>query len=585
MRSRENKKRQFEGNEPAWRLAMTVAVVSGLFSLVVCTLLIANYLQIRAIEPLDSPALLQLRQQLTDTPVADEKLVEQIRAMDLLARKAFFTSQAHLRMGGHLLLGGVAVLLISLKLAARWRARPPVPPDRDLSKEHWRSAARGKELITFVAVLLVIAALLAAYLAPLQIPAVPIEEAGQQSSDTDPGAAPTYPDWETVRQHWPSFRGPGGIGVAYHTNAPTDWDGESGRNIRWKVEVPLPGFNSPVVWGDRLLLSGATNETREVYCYDTETGALVWKRSVENMPGTPESAPKVTEETGFAAPTLAVHGDKAFAMFANGDLVCFDLEGEQRWGVNIGMPDNHYGHSSSLIAYGDLLLVQYDDNSQPRLMAFNVETGKQAWTTPRKWISWASPAYIHTPLGVQLILNSEEDVDAYDPRSGALLWTQQCLSGEVAPSPAFGGSTVFVANEYAFASAVRLDTSGDATRTEVVWEWDEILPEVASPVATQEHCYIATSLGEVVCLDIETGAKVWSHEFDKGFYSSPILVGDRIYALDQEGTMHIFKTGAEFELIGSPRLAEPASTTPAYLDRRIYVRTDNNLLCIEEPNV
>lgn len=573
----ENKRQQFEGNESAWRLVMAVAVVSGLFSFIVCVLLIANYVQIRIAKPLDDPALLQLRQQLAETPAADEdeQLVGQIRAMDLLARKAFFTSQAHLRMGGYLLLGGVVVLLTSLKLAARWRIRPPVPPDEDLSKEYWHSSSRAKELITFSAVLLAIASLLAAFLTPLQVPAISLDET----------AAPSFPDWETIRRNWPSFRGPGGYGVAYHTTAPTDWDGESSRNIRWKVEVPLPGFNSPVVWGDRLLLSGATRKVREVYCYDTNTGELVWKKPVENLPGTPETMKRLGDDTGYSAPTLAVHGDKMFAIFANGDLVCFDLEGNQRWGLNLGVPDNHYGHSSSLIAYETLLFVQYDDHSAPKLMAFNVETGKQEWVMLRKLISWASPAYIHTPLGVQLILYSTEEVDAYDPRSGALLWTEQCLGGEVGPSPAFGGSIVFVANEYSYeASAIRLDTSGAAVQTEVIWKWDETLPEVASPVATDEHCYIASAMGDIVCLDIKTGEQVWLHEFDKGFYSSPILVGDRIYALDRVGTTHIFKTGAQFELIGSPKLGEPVSTTPAFLDGRIYVRTDKHLLCIEESN-
>jgi outer membrane protein assembly factor BamB len=523
----------------------------------------------RVIKPLDNPVLLQLRQRLADAPVEDEQLVGQIRALDLLARKAFFTSQAHLRMGGHLLLGGVIVLLISLKLAARWRARPPAPPDEDISKEYWRSATRAKELIAFAGLILVIVSLLAAYLTPMGIPDVSPEEAGEQY-------------WESVRQNWPSFRGPGGYGVAYYTNAPTDWDGESGRNIRWKVEVPRPGANSPVVWGNRLLLSGATKDVREIYCYDTDTGELVWKKQVANLPGTPETPPQVVKDTGYAAPTLAVQDDKAFAVFANGDLVCYDLEGNQQWGFNVGVPVNHYGHSSSLIVYENLLLVQYDQNSDAKLMAFNVETGEQVWVTPRKKISWSSPAYIHTPLGVQLILNSTEDVDAYNPRSGVLLWTEQCLSGEVAPSPAFGGATVFVANEYAIASAIRLDTSGDTMQTEVVWQWDESLPEVASPVATEKHCYIATSLGEIVCLDIETGAKVWGHEFDEGFYSSPILVGDRIYALDLEGTMQIFKAGPQFELIGSPKLAEPTHATPAYLDGRIYVRTEKHIVCIEE---
>ena len=575
MPIREEKRRRFESNESARRLATVVAVVSGLFCFIVSILLVAHCAQMRAMKPLDDPVLLQLRQQLADAAAQDEELVERIRALDLLARKAFFTSQAHLRMGGHLLLGGVVVLLISLRLSARWSAQPPVPADEDLSQEYWRSGGRAKELIAFAAVLLLIVSLLAAYLTPMRIPAVSPEQGDQAQ-------AVAFPDWETVRQNWPSFRGPGGYGVAYYTNAPTDWDGESGRNIRWKAEVPLPGFNSPVVWGDRLLLSGATKENREVYCYDTDTGDLVWKLHLANLPGTPEKAPNVGEDTGYAAPTLAVHGDRAFAIFANGDLVCCDLDGNQLWGFGLGTPDTHYGHSSSLIAHDNLLLVQYDDNSEARLMAFDVETGARAWIAPRKRISWSSPAYIHTPLGVQLILSSEEDVDAYDPRSGELLWSEQCLGGEVAPSPSFGGSTIFVANEYAIASAIRLDTSGATTQTEVVWQWDESLPEVASPVATDEHCYIATSMGEIVCLDIETGEKVWSQEFDKGFYSSPISVGDRVYAVDREGTMQIFKTGPRFELVGSPKLAEPTSATPAYLDGRIYLRTHDHIICIEE---
>ena len=61
---------------------------------------------------------------------------------------------------------------------------------------------------------------------------------------------------------------------------------------RWKVETPLPGFNSPVVWNNRLFLSGATEEAREVYCYDTELGDLLWKQALPRFPGTPVPPPE-----------------------------------------------------------------------------------------------------------------------------------------------------------------------------------------------------------------------------------------------------------------------------------------------------
>ena len=565
---------RFIAKPEAWRAAMAVAAVSGLFSLVVCVLLVANYLQVKAIDPLNNAPLLELRKQLDDASGMDPELVNQIRAMDLLARKAFFTSQAHLRMGGRLLLYGVAVLLISLKLAARWRPRLPAPAGED--NGHWVRVARAKELIAFAAVVLVTVSLLAAYFTPVAIPPAQVAEA--------PAPAAAVPDWETICQNWPSFRGPGGYGVAYHTNAPTDWDGESGRNIRWKAEVPLPGYNSPVVWGNRLLMSGATEEQREVYCYDTGTGELLWKRALPKFPGTPDKPPKVMEDTGYAAPTMAVHGDLAFAIFANGDLACHDLEGNRRWGFNLGKPENHYGHASSLIAYGNLLFVQYDQSGGGKLLAFDAATGNEAWAVQRKNISWASPACIRTPLGAQLILNSERDVDAYDPKTGALLWSVPCLDGEVAPSPAYADSTIFVANEYATASAIRLDASSGTAQAGVAWEYEDLLPDIASPVGGDGHFYLVTSFGDAVCLDAATGANVWTHEFDEGFSSSPICVGDRIYALDLQGVMHIFKTSPAFALIAAPELGEPAFATPAYLDGRIYVRTDKHVICIGQPD-
>ena len=155
-----------------------------------------------------------------------------------------------------------------------------------------------------------------------------------------PGApeASAYPNWETVQKNWPSFRGPGGYGVAFYTTAPTEWDAASGKNIKWKAEVPLPGSNSPVVWEKRLFLSGATETSREIFCFDTETGKLLWRKVLDKFPGTPEKGPKVGEETGYAASTVTAQGDRVMAIFANGDLACYDFDGVFKWGKNLGAP-------------------------------------------------------------------------------------------------------------------------------------------------------------------------------------------------------------------------------------------------------
>lgn len=579
------KKPEFTPDRAKGRIAAAIATVSGLFTFVMAALLIVNYLQVRATDPLDNPELLRLRQELAGASGDTEPLVEQIRALDLLARRAFFTSQAQLRTGGYLLFAAAVVFLVSMRLAARWNPRTPPPRGPAEPANYWRAVMQARELITGTAVILVLVTLTAAYMTPMGIPAIEVADAPDAPGASQveiPSVPAAFPAWEEALEQWPCFRGPGGIGVAHFTTAPVSWDIESGAGIRWNIETDLNGFNSPVVWGDRLYISGATEEAREVCCYDTETGDLLWRRALPSFPGTPVPPPRVMDDTGYAAPTMAVHGTLAFAIFGTGDIACFDADGNLVWGRNLGVPENHYGHASSLIAFEDKLFVQFDDSKQPRLMALEAATGKEAWVVPRTKISWASPACPPTPFGFQLILASHRDVDAYDPWTGALLWTEQGLDGEVAPSPAISGDRVFVANDYAMATAIRLSAVDGKASSEILWQWDESLPDVASPTSSDAHFYVATSLGEIACLDAETGELAWLHEFDRGFHSSPIRVGDRIYLGDLRGTMHIFKTGAEFELLGSMEFGEPLYATPAFLDGRIYVRTENRLICIED---
>lgn len=451
-------------------------------------------------------------------------------------------------------------------------------------------AQGSRNLITWGAVILLGVGLMAS----CSTESAPVAKAGaevaavrdaNESADAATIVAKDFPDWDAMQLQWPTFRGAGALGLAHYDNAPVDWDVESGRNIRWKVELPRVGTNSPVVWGNRLFMSAADESVREVYCYDTETGDLLWTRAVEGLEGSPDEAPQVNEETGFSAPTMAVHGDQVFAIFANADLVSYDFEGNLVWGHNMGSIENHYGHSSSLLAYGGLLYVQFDQVENGELIALNAADGKEVWAMARDEISWASPIIAPTPFGPQLILVSEENVDGYDPQTGKLLWREEVLGGEVAPSPAYSNGIVFAANEYAMATAIRIGESGDTITTEVAWDYDEVLPEVSSPVGDGERFYFATSIGDLVCLDANTGEELWLEEMDDGFYSSPVLVNDRLYILDMPGMMYIVKAGSEYELIAKIDMGELTFATPAFMDGRIYIRTEGHLYCIEEHDV
>lgn len=226
------------------------------------------------------------------------------------------------------------------------------------------------------------------------------------------------------------------------------------------------------------------------------------------------------------------------------------------------------------------MFVQYDQRTNGKLFAFDIADGHEVWSVKREKISWASPACVQTSFGPQLVVNSEKKVDAFEPLKGTPLWQLQCLDGEVAPSPAYGGGMFFVANDNATATAIRFGAEDKTPKPEIAWQWDQSLPDVSSPVGTDKHFYMTTSRAEIICLDGATGKQTWLQEVDEGFYASPIVVGDRIYATDRKGVTHVFKTGEPFTLIAKCTAGEEVLATPAFLDGRVYIRTGKNLLCV-----
>ncbi|MGQ9662524.1 MAG: outer membrane protein assembly factor BamB family protein, partial [Kiritimatiellia bacterium] len=167
-------------------------------------------------------------------------------------------------------------------------------------------------------------------------------------------------------------------------------------------------------------------------------------------------------------------------------------------------------------------------------------------------------------------------LSSYDPTTGTELWRVECPGGEVAPSPVYAEGTVFAAQESVACVAVSIAND----EPNVTWRYDEYLPDVASPLATPQYVFLATSRGVIVCLDAQKGTELWRHEFGEGFYASPILVGNLVYALDRKGIMRIFEAAPTFKEKGNPTLSEPAVATPAFVENRIFVRTEKNLYCI-----
>ena len=582
-------------------LSRNIALVSAIFIGTFSIMLITNYFQISNSDTVQSEVIEKLKQaneELGDNP----QLQEQIRELDLLARKAYFVSLNRLKVGVVILLVMVVVFVISLRM---YFAKSKNIPDKDIDPiDDWIIKSKTRKYIVWIASGLAVggiifAGLTSPYLKKINneksIPEILVSDSlisdfGQETQSIEDSIVS---DFETIvpidtivtavatdtieisKVTHNGFRGNNSLGISSAKNIPTSWDLSSGKNILWKVKSPRKGFNSPVINGNKVFFSGADEEARELFCYELSSGKELWKLEVKNVPGSPNRMPETTDDTGLAASTVATNGNRVCAIFAAGDVVCADMDGKQLWAKNIGVPDNHYGYASSLLIFGNSLIIQYDNRNLPRVMALDLATGNQRWSKERTdRLVWSSPIIASVNNKPQLILMGTPGITSYNPNTGEQNWRVECMTGEVGASAAYANGIVFGASEYATLIAI------NAAEGSVLWKADDFLPEIASPVATKDFVLIATTYGVVASFDVQTGEMVKSMEFNANFESSPIIVEGKIYLICREGKVFILSARGDFSLINSFDTGEHTFATPAFTDKKIVVRTEASIYCV-----
>jgi outer membrane protein assembly factor BamB len=414
---------------------------------------------------------------------------------------------------------------------------------------------------------------------------------------------------EILAKHWVSFRNFDGNGIGFSEKPPIKWNGKTGENIVWKSEVPLPGNSSPVIWEDKLFLTGADIETQKIFCYDIKGGSLLWEADVTR----PEA--KLTEEidddTGYAAPTPVVDGRHVYAMFANGELVAVDFSGKFVWRHSFGIPDNHYGFASSPALYFDKLIVQFDDGDgsegNSKIIAFGLNTGDVLWETSRDDVSssWASPTIKKIGDSYQIITCANPFVIAYNPEDGKELWRCKCLNGDVGPSAAARGNAVMITNDAPRTTVIDATGSGDITATHILWVGLGSTPDTPSPVIADDYFLMLDSHGFLTGYDPKVinpankRARYWELEVGdmSNFYSSPLRVGTFLYLFDktekdakafvidlskvavaEDGTLTEESVAAM--TVSENPMPEPCVASPAMLNNRLYIRDAGTIYCI-----
>jgi outer membrane protein assembly factor BamB len=261
-------------------------------------------------------------------------------------------------------------------------------------------------------------------------------------------------------------------------------------------------------------------------------------------------------------------------------------DGDVVWKKQVSYKPMH-GNGSSPIIVGDLLVVNADAEIDPTIVAFHRKNGTIAWRTPREQIvrstfSFSTPLVVETDGRKEILSAGSGMIGAYAPEDGRLLWKATYGEGfSVIPRPVVAEGIAYVATGYNVPKliAIRLGkATGDVTKTHIAWEVTRRMPKTPSMIATNGQILVLDDTGTLTGLDAKSGDPVWNEKLPGNFSASPILTGDTLYAVTEDGVCYVVKISPDAAKIQfETDLAERTLASPVLLDRALYLRTENHL--------
>jgi outer membrane protein assembly factor BamB len=394
-------------------------------------------------------------------------------------------------------------------------------------------------------------------------------------------------------EDWPEFRGPTGQGLSTAARVPVRWS--STENVAWKRAIPGVGWSSPVLVAGRIYLTTAgkasiTGDTAlSVVCLDAADGRIVWEKEV--LRPAASEARAMHQKNSLASPTAIVAGQALYVHFGHMGTAALDLAGNVLWRQTDIKYSPEHGNGGSPALAGDRLVFSCDGSRAPCIVALDRATGDVRWNTPRsggarQTFSFSTPLVTNVDGVDQVISPTSGYVGAYDPGDGREIWRVKYGEGfSVVPRPVFAHGLVFVCTGWQRARLLAIDprgAQGDVTESHVRWSHDRGVPFTPSPLVAGDEIYFVADNGVATCLDARTGRQHWSERLGGNFSASPVYADGHVYFLSEEGVTSVVRAGTSYELVATNELGEQALASPAVAEGAIFLRTRDHLWRVGE---
>ena len=388
-------------------------------------------------------------------------------------------------------------------------------------------------------------------------------------------------------ENWDRFRGPDGTGALKSGKFPDAW---TSKEYAWSFKLPGVGHSSPVLWGDKLFTTCASESTGEqfVLCLDARSGKKLWQKSF------PSKVYPHHKFNSFASATPCVDPEYVFVSWTtkeSNDLLCLDHDGQLVWRRDFGRFQTQHGNGFSPIVEGEVVVVTHDHEVESSILCLDRKTGRTLWKTDRNGSkpSSSTPLAYRAGTGEQLqFVSNSKSHGCYgvDARTGKLLWETgpDTLDLRSVSSPILAEG-LFFASCGAGGRGSRLvairPPANVSQEPEVAYVLKKNVPYVPTPLPFKDMLFLISDGGIASCLKTATGEVLWRERLEGNYFASPVLINGKACIVSREGEVRVLSiTKEKMTVLGLSKLGEKTYNTPAISPQSIFFRTYSTIHCL-----
>lgn len=401
---------------------------------------------------------------------------------------------------------------------------------------------------------------------------------------------------------WPDWRGANRDGIWSETGIVEVFNSKK-LVPKWSVPVGS-GYSGPTIANGKVYLTDLIQQpaqTEGILCFDEQSGEKIWEfRYAREYFG-------VGYPAGPRASVVISNG-KAYTLGTMGNLLCFNAaNGDILWQKDLNkeyeirMPT--WGISATPLIADDKIIIQISGSNKACIIALNKNTGKEIWRNLDDIAAYSAPIIIEKNGKKVVVAWTEESLSGLNPENGEVYWRfpWKVGSGMSIATPVLSGDHIFVSCFYSGSLLVKL--GNNYTSAEKVWQrcgeserkTDALHCVMNTPVILGNFIYGVDSYGELRCLELATGNRVWEDltAVNKNRWANIHFIqnGNITWMFNEHGELIISELSPKgFHEISRTKIIEPTKkqlprgvtwSHPAFANKHVFIRNDQELVCVD----